>query len=243
MNAVGLPDAGVEKAKEEIEIYAKDKKAPLIVSIVGGKIDDFVKVAQEVAKLPIDIIEVNISCPNVEDELGLPFACNPVHAKEVTHNVKQAVKEINNKLPVIIKLSPNVTDILEIADACAYAGADGFCAINTLGPGLTINLETRYPILANKVGGISGPAIKPLAIKLVHDIYAATKLPIIGTGGITTGEDAIEMMMAGAVLVGIGSAVYYRGIDVFRKVVNEMNEWCDKNGVKKISEIIGSVKM
>ncbi len=239
MNAVGAPDAGIEKAKEEIALYSKNKPAPLIANIMAGKKDEFSKIAQEIDKLDVDIIEVNISCPNVEDELGLPFACVAMDAKQVTQEVKKVAK---NK-PVIIKLSPNVTNIVEIANACAEGGADGFCAINTLGPGLAINLETRMPILANKVGGISGPAIKPLAVKKVSDIYQATKLPIIGTGGITTGLDALEIMMAGATLVGIGSAVFYRGADVFRKVAQEMSDWCDKNGVKDASEIIGTVKL
>ena len=239
MNAVGLPDAGVEKAKQEIEDYMKEKPAPLIVSIVGGKKDEFVEIAQQIAKTDADILEVNISCPNVEDEFGRPFACIPDQSKEIT----AAVKKIAGDKPVVIKLSPNVTNIKEIANACAEGGADGFCAINTLGPGLAINLETRMPILANKVGGISGPAIKPLAVKMVSDIYQATKLPIIGTGGITTGEDALEIMMAGATLVGMGSSVFYRGADVFRKVSQEMSDWCDKNGVANVEEIIGTVKL
>jgi dihydroorotate dehydrogenase (NAD+) catalytic subunit len=239
MNAVGLPDAGLEKAKEEIEDFVKEKPAPLIVSIVAGKVDEFAQIAEEISKLPIDIIEVNISCPNVEDEYGMSFACVSKDAKTVT----EEVKKVSGDKPVIVKLSPNVTNIVEIAEACAQAGADGFCLINTLGPGLAINLETRTPILANKVGGISGPAIKPLAVKIVSDIYKATKLPIIGTGGITTGKDALEIMMAGATLVGIGTAVYYRGADVFRKVTAEMNEWLDSEGIKDLKEIIGTVKM
>ncbi|MBN1494378.1 dihydroorotate dehydrogenase [Candidatus Peregrinibacteria bacterium] len=242
MNAVGLPDAGVEKAKSEINEYLKAKPAPLIVSIVGGRTDEFVKIAEQIAQLDIDIIEVNISCPNVESEFGKPFACVADDAKTVTAKVKAAVKKLNPNISVIVKLSPNTEDIVKIANSCAQAGADGFCLINTLGPGLAINLETRMPILANKVGGISGPAIKPLAVKLVNDVFRAVKLPIIGTGGVTTGEDALEMMMAGAILVGVGSAVYYRGIDCFSKITNEMNEWCDKNGVKSLTEIIGSVK-
>lgn len=239
MNAVGLPDAGLEKATEEINQYAKDKTAPLIASIVGGKADEFAAIAEKMKDLPVDMVEVNISCPNVEGEFGLPFACVADDAKKVT----MAVKNVAGDKPVVVKLSPNVTNIIEIANACAEGGADGFCLINTLGPGLHINLETRKPVLANKVGGISGPAIKPLAVKMVYDVYKATKLPIIGTGGVTTGEDALEMMMAGATLVGMGSAVYYRGLDVFRKVANEMNEWCDANGVENLSEIIGTVKM
>jgi dihydroorotate dehydrogenase (NAD+) catalytic subunit len=242
MNAVGLPDAGLEKAIEEINDYAKTKDAlgaPLIASIAGGGVEEFVAVAEKMKDLPIDILEINISCPNVEGEFGLPFACVASDAKKVV----QAVKKVSGDKPVIVKLSPNVTSITQIANACAEGGVDGFCLINTLGPGLYINLETRMPVLANKVGGISGPAIKPLAVKMVHDVYKATKLPVIGTGGVTTGSDALEMMMAGATLVGIGSAVYYRGLDVFRKVSKEMNEWCDKNGVKDLSEIIGTVKM
>lgn len=239
MNAVGTPDAGIEKAKEEIALYSENKPAPLIASIMAGKKDEFSMIAEEIDKLDVDVIEVNISCPNVEDELGIPFACVSADAKAVTENVKKVAK---NK-PVIIKLSPNVTNIVEIANACAEGGADGFCLINTLGPGLAINLETRMPILANKVGGISGPAIKPLAVKKVSDVYQATKLPIIGTGGVTTGEDALEMMMAGATLVGIGTAVYYRGADVFRKVSKEMSDWCDKNGISNVEELIGTAKV
>lgn len=239
MNAVGLPDAGLEKATQEIDEYNKEKPAPLIASVAGGTLEEFVAISEKMKDLPVDILEINISCPNVEGEFGLPFACVAQDAKKVT----QEVKKVSGDKPVIVKLSPNVTDIKEIANACAEGGVDGFCLINTLGPGLAINLETRIPILANKVGGISGPAIKPLAVKMVHDVYKTTKLPIIGTGGITTGADALEMMMAGATLTGIGSAVYYRGIDVFRKVANEMNEWCDKNGVTDLSEIIGTVKM
>jgi len=242
LNAVGLPDAGLEKAKSEIGAYLSAKPAPLIVSIVGGKTEEFEKIAEQIAQLEVDIIEVNISCPNVESEFGRPFACVSEDAKTVTAKVKAIVKKMNPNLPVVVKLSPNTENIVKIATTCAEAGADGFCLINTLGPGLAINLETRMPILANKVGGISGPAIKPLAVKLVNDVYKATKLPIIGTGGVTTGEDALEMMMAGAILVGIGSAVYFRGIDCFRKITNEMNEWCDKNDVKSLTEIIGTVK-
>ncbi len=239
MNAVGLPDAGLEKATQEIDEYNKTKPAPLIASVAGGTLEEFVAISEKMKDLPVDILEINISCPNVEGEFGLPFACVALDAKKVV----QEVKKVSGDKPVIVKLSPNVTDIKQIASACAEGGVDGFCLINTLGPGLFINIETRIPVLANKVGGISGPAIKPLAVKMVHDVYKTTKLPIIGTGGITTGRDAIEIMMAGATLVGIGSAVYYRGLDVFRKVANEMNEWCDLNGVKDLSEIIGTVKM
>jgi len=184
-----------------------------------------------------DIIEVNISCPNVEDEFGKPFACSVVDASKVTKAVRATTKR-----PVIVKLSPNVSNIGEIAKACASEGADGFTVINTVGPGMAIDIDLRMPILANKVGGVSGPAIKPIAVKCVYDVYKATKLPIVGTGGILTGLDAIEIMMVGARLVGIGTMVYYREVSGFKKVVKEMAEWCDKNGVKNLEEIIGCVK-
>lgn len=237
MNAVGLSDAGMEKAvSETFPEYNKRKPAPIIASIVASKIDDFGLVAEEISKCNPDIIEVNISCPNVEDLYGKPFACSVVDAARVTKLVRARTTK-----PVIIKLSPNVMNIGEIAKSCAAEGADGFCAINTIGPGLAIDIDVRCPILTNKVGGISGPAIKPIAVKCVFDVYKATKLPIIATGGVMTGEDAIEMMMAGGRLVGIGTMVYYRGAEGFGKVVKEMAAWCDKNGVKNLEEIIGCV--
>lgn len=234
LNAVGLSDAGIDKAEETFNEYNVEKQAPLIASIVAVSSADFSELAEKITELRPDIIEVNISCPNVEDEFGKPFAC----VAEAAFDVTKAVKKHTN-LPVIIKLSPNVPNISEIARACADSGADGFCAINTVGPGMQIDLAARIPILANKVGGVSGPGIKPVAIKCVYDVYKATGLPIIGTGGVLYGEDAIEMMMAGATLIGIGTAVYYRDVSVFRAVTEEMSQWCEKNGVKNIKELIG----
>ncbi len=237
LNAVGIPDAGPEKAVEEVARYRKVVKAPLIVNIVGGAMEDYEAIAKEVVKMKPDIIEINISCPNVEDEFGKPMACSVVKSAEVTRRVKK----IAGILPVIVKLSPNVENIVSIARSVMDAGADGVTAINTVGPGMAIDIDSAQPILANRSGGLSGPAIKPLAVKYVHDIYKNLKCPIVGMGGVLTGRDAIEMMMAGATLVGVGSAVWYRGQDVFGKIVNEMNEWCDENGVKKIKNIIGKV--
>jgi dihydroorotate dehydrogenase (NAD+) catalytic subunit len=236
LNAVGLPDAGIEKAKLEMGKYMTNKPAPVIASIVAGRADDFGEVAVQVSKLRTDIIEVNISCPNVEDELGKPFACSRVDAALVTSLVRKMTR-----IPIVVKLSPNVSNIAEIARACVDAGADGICAINTVGPGMMIDLETREPILANKVGGVSGPAIKPIAIKAVYDIHKALpKTPIIGTGGVLTGEDAIEMIMAGATLVGMGTAVYYRGIGCFGLVAKEMDTWGKKHGVKDLNSLRGT---
>lgn len=236
LNAVGLSDAGMEKAAQEtFPEYNKKKPGPIIANIVAGSIEDFGVLAEEITKCDPDIIEVNIACPNVEDSHGKPFACVAGDAAAVTRKVRAHTKK-----PIIIKLTPNVFNIGEIAKACADAGADGFCAINTL-YGMGIDINVRRPILTNKSGGLSGPGIKPAAVKAVYEVYKATKLPIIGTGGIMTGEDAIEIMMAGARLVGMGTMVYYRGAEGFGKVAKEMAEWCDKNGVKDLEEIIGCV--
>lgn len=239
LNAVGIPDAGPEKAREEIARFREVCDAPLIANIVGGDMADYGEIAGIVADLKPDIIEVNISCPNVSDEFGKPMACSTVKSAEVTHLVKDVLAKKGVNIPVTVKLSPNVESIVSIADSVLSAGADAVTAINTLGPGMAIDIDFAEPILANRVGGLSGPGIKPLTVKYVYDIYKAKKCPIIGTGGVLTGRDAIELMMAGATLVGVGSAVWFRGQDVFGQIVNEMNEWCDKNGVKKLSDLIG----
>ncbi len=240
LNAVGIPDAGPEKAAEELARFREVCKAPFIANIVGGKMEDYVTIAREVGRFKPDLIEVNISCPNVEDELGKPMACSMAKSSEVTRLVKAALKEVGaEQIPVTIKLSPNVESIVSIAESVLDAGADGITAINTVGPGMAINIDFARPILANRVGGLSGPAIKPLAVKYVYDIYRARRCPIIGTGGICTGEDAIEMMMAGATLVGVGTAVWMRGQDVFAKIVSEMNAWCDTHGVTHLQDLIG----
>lgn len=239
LNAVGVPDAGMEKAKEEIGSFLKNKPVPLIANIIADTVDNFAVVADAIVQLKPDFLEVNISCPNVEDEFGRPFACSAPDAARVT----KAVKAVAGKSPVFIKLSPNVDNIANIARACAKEGADGFTVINTVGPGMAIDLRSRMPILANKVGGLSGPGIKPIAVKCIADVYGATegKLPIIGMGGVFTGEDALELMLAGASLIGIGTAVWERGIDVFAKVCEEMQLWCTNEGVWEISELVGGM--
>jgi dihydroorotate dehydrogenase (NAD+) catalytic subunit len=239
LNAVGVPDAGPEKANQEIGDYNKDKPVPLIANIIAESVENYGETAEAILPLKPDFLEVNISCPNIEDEFGRPFACSAPDAAAVT----KAVKKVSKKTPVFIKLSPNVDNIGAIATACAKAGADGFTVINTVGPGMAIDLRSRMPILANKVGGLSGPGIKPIAVKCVADVYAATdgKLPIIGTGGVYTGEDALELMLAGASLIGVGTAVGDRGVDVFKKICDEMQLWCTNEGVNNVSDLIGSM--
>ncbi|MCF7830575.1 dihydroorotate dehydrogenase [Candidatus Gracilibacteria bacterium] len=235
MNAVGLSDAGIDKAKEELGDYVKNKTAPLIANIVGAKKKDFGIIAESIDELKPDLIEVNISCPNVEDELGKPFACDRASAAEITKLVKS-----KTSVPVVVKLSPNVENLVSIAKSVEDAGADGITAINTVGPGMRWNIDLKTPLLANKVGGVSGPAIFPIAVKAVYDIYRAVKIPIIATGGICTGREALEIMMAGGTLCGIGTAVYYSGDKTWQNITQEMNNWLDEQGIKNVTEIIGA---
>jgi dihydroorotate dehydrogenase (NAD+) catalytic subunit len=237
INAVGVPDAGIEKAKEELTVYKDNTSVPLIANVIASSETDYGLITEAISELKPDLIEVNISCPNIEDEFGKPLACSRVKAAEVTKICKS-----KTDIPVIIKMSPNVEDHVAIARACEDAGADGLCCFNTFGPGMLIDLESRMPVLANKVGGVSGPGIKPLVLKMVNDIYKAVKIPIIGTGGVLTGKDALEMMMCGATLVGVGTMLYYYDIKGFVDMATEMNEWLDKHNIKNITEIIGTLK-
>jgi dihydroorotate dehydrogenase (NAD+) catalytic subunit len=240
INAIGLANPGVES---EVGLLAAARPrldalgVPLIASIFAGTSDEFGEVAATIATAQLAFIEVNISCPNVHSEFGEPFAANPASAAEVTAKVKAAVSGLG--IPVIVKLAPNVPSITQIAHAVVEAGADALCAINTM-PGLVIDIERGQPILANLSGGISGPALKPIALKCVYDLYRAfPHIPIIGTGGVTTGADALEMTMAGATLVGVGSAIYYRGPSAICEIRQEFHEWLHAHGVQELDEIRG----
>lgn len=242
LNAVGVPDAGVGKAREEIGKFLGLRQAPIIANIIAGSVHDFGETAAEIAKIRPHILEINVSCPNVEDEFGKPFACVASDAAGVTKEIKKRLSKMKLRIPVCIKLSPNVENIVEIARAVVDAGADALTVMNSVGPGMAIDIETRQPVLSNKVGGLTGPALKPLAVKYIYDIHRVLpKTPIIGTGGILTGRDALEMMMAGATLVGIGTGIYYRGVGIFKKITDEMQQWCKENKVNHIKNLIGSV--
>ena len=230
-NAVGLPGQGIDSALKDFK-RLDNLSVPVIGSIYGYKIEQFGNVAKKMASLNPAIIEVDISCPHMD--YGKPYYAEP----ELTSKVTKEVKKNSGKIPVSIKLSPNVYDIKEIAHAAERAGADAITAINTA-TGMAIDIDARKPILANKIGGISGPALKPIAVRCVYEVYEAVKIPIIGTGGVTYGKDALEMIMAGATAVGIGTGIYYRGIDVFKKICNEMEDWMKKNKVKSLDEIRG----
>ena len=230
-NAVGLPGQGIDNAIKDFKTL-NGLSVPVIGSIYGYKIKQFGQVTRKMASLKPAMIEVDISCPHMD--YGKPYYADP----ELTSKVTREVKNNSGKIPVSIKLSPNVYDIKEIAHAAEKAGADAITAINTA-TGMAIDIDARKPVLKNKIGGISGPALKPIAVRCVYEIREAVKIPIIGTGGVTYGKDAIEMVMAGATAVGIGTAIYYRGIDVFKKVCDEMESWMKKNKVKNLEEIRG----
>lgn len=234
INSVGLSNAGLDKFGEEILAFKRKCRHPLIVSIFAPTIQEFGQLAKKISVFKPDFLEVNISCPNVTDEFGLAFGTSPEASARVTREVRK-----NTKLPIIVKLTPNVTNIVEIARAVEKAGADVIAAINTVGPGMVIDLETKKPILSNKMGGISGPIIKSIAVRCVYQIYQTVKIPVIGVGGISNGEDVIEMMMAGARAVEIGSAVYRYGPSVFKKINQEIEIWLKRHRYQKIKEIIG----
>jgi dihydroorotate dehydrogenase (NAD+) catalytic subunit len=235
MNAVGLSNPGIDDSIEELKEMIKQSKSPIIISIFAGTIEEFGMVAKKVSTINPQFIEVNISCPNVKDDFGKPFAAEPESAAAVTRIVKENVKGI----PIIIKLSPTASNVGQIAKACEKAGANAINMGNTGGPGMAIDIRTARPILTNKTGGLSGPGLKPLAVRCVYDVYKNVKIPIIGTGGVTCGEDAIEMIMAGASAIGIGTAVYYEGINVFKKISDEIVEFMKKEGYKSIAQMVG----
>jgi len=236
INAVGLPNPGAE-AEVEILCQARERLAPLgvpiIASIFADTVENFGRVAEIVSRARPDLIEVNISCPNVASEFGEPFAASCPSAAAVTRVVKTATD-----IPISVKLAPDVPDIAAVARAVVEAGADAITAINTM-PGMVIDIESGQPVLANRTGGVSGPALKPIALRCVYEITAVVDVPVIGTGGITTGRDAIEMLMAGATAVGVGSAVYYRGVEAFRQILDEMITWLTDHGYTRLDDIRG----
>jgi len=235
INAVGLSNPGVEVMVEEIRA-AREQLAPLevpiIASIFAETIYDFGTMARFISEAEPDLIEVNISCPNIDDRYRHMFAADTYVVAQVTRRVKQ-----NTDIPVLVKLSPNVTDVAEIAQAAIKAGADGITAINSLGPGLILDIETCRPVLAHGTGGVSGPAMRPIAVRCVRDICRAVDVPVVAVGGVTSGRDAVEMILVGATAIGIGSAV--QGMEVFQQVCDGLQDYMERHGYGDLESFRG----
>ncbi len=237
LNSVGLRGPGIEKGVPLVSDFIKTSPVPVLVSVFATKVVDFERFAT--AFLPHignALFELNLSCPNVEDDMGKPMGMG---ADSSAAAVK-AVKKIMGKVPVLAKLSPNVPNIGEVAKACEDAGADGIVAINTVGPGMVIDIVRKKPVLGAKRGGVSGPGIKTVTIRCIYDIYEAVKIPIIGMGGISSTQDTLEAMMAGATLVGVGTATYFKGIGVFEEIKSGLSQYMEKNGIKNLTDIVGA---
>ncbi len=232
INAIGLSSPGVEAFKEELEDVNR-VKGKSIASIYGANPDEFAYVAGKVEDL-VDMIELNVSCPHAMEGYGASIGQNP----KLTYDVVKAVKEAVD-VPVLAKLTPNVTDISEIAVSSEDAGADGLTLINSLGPGMKIDIVTGNPILANKFGGMSGPVIKPIAVRCVYDAYEATDIPIVGVGGIRNYADVVEFLYAGASAVQIGTSIMYEGPDIFGRVSSDLEEFIGDSEFNSINDMVG----
>ena len=235
INSIGLQNPGIDKViSEEIPRLRKVYNNAIIANISGFSVDEYAYCVEKInAVSDVDIVEVNISCPNVHNG-GMSFGTEPKNAEAVT----KAVKKVTDK-PVFIKLTPNVTDIVSIAKACEQGGADGISLINT-SQGLRIDLKKRRPVIANKIGGFSGRAIFPIALKMIYQVYEAVKLPIIGIGGVSTAEDVLEMMMAGATAVQVGAENLVNPY-ACRDIVNNLPFVMKKYNVNNLTDIIGEV--
>ena len=233
LNAVGLQNPGIDVFCKRDIPFLKDYDTKIIVNVCGKSTTDYLEVVERLADEPVDMLEINISCPNVK-EGGIAFGQDPKLVEQITSDIKKIAKQ-----PVIMKLSPNVTDITEMARAAEAGGADCLSLINTL-TGMKIDIDRRTFVLANKTGGMSGPAIHPIAVRMVYQTAQAVKLPLIGMGGITTAEDAIEMILAGATAVSVGTANFVDPRTTI-KVVEGIEGYMRKYGVKDINELVGAV--
>jgi len=233
INSIGLQNPGIDKViSEEIPRLREVYRKPIISNISGFSVEEYVHCCEKINEVKdVDIIEVNISCPNVHNG-GMSFGTLPENAEAVT----KAVKKVTNK-PVFIKLTPNVTDVVSIAKACEQGGADGISLINT-SQGLRIDLKTKRPVIANKIGGFSGRAIFPIALKMVYQVYEAVKLPIMGIGGVATAEDVVEMMLAGASAVQVGAENLVNPY-ACRDIINNLPQVMEKYKIRSLKDIIG----
>ena len=234
MNAIGLQNHGIDVVCEREIPFLQQFDTKVIVNVCGHAPEEYLAVVERLAEEPIDMMEINISCPNVNANF-LAFGQNPKHVEELTAQIKKVAKQ-----PVIMKLTPNVTDIAEIARAAEAGGADAVSLINTL-TGMKIDINRRTFALANKTGGVSGPCVKPVAVRMVYQAAQAVKIPIIGMGGIQNAEDALEFIMAGATAVSIGTANFTNPYATI-EVIDGIQKYMEKNQIEDIHELIGCVK-
>ncbi len=234
MNAIGLQNPGIDTFCERDIPFLKTKDTKIIVNVCGKSESDYVEVVERLADEPVDLLEINVSCPNVK-EGGIAFGQDPKALYDITKAVKAKAKQ-----PIIMKLSPNVTDITVMAKAAEEAGADALSLINTL-TGMKIDVKKRTFAVANKTAGVSGPAIKPIAVRMVYQVANAVKLPIIGMGGVATAEDALEFIMAGATAVAVGTANFHNPY-VTTEIIKGIEDYMAENKINDINELIGCVK-
>jgi dihydroorotate dehydrogenase (NAD+) catalytic subunit len=237
INAVGLSNPGAQAERLELEKARgalRESGVPLIASVFGDSAQGFAEAVRILEPVGADLIELNISCPNVESEFGRPFAFDPLAAAQVT----EAVRAVYGG-PLLVKLSPNAPELVAVARAVVAAGADGLTAVNTVGPGMVIDIHARRPILANRSGGVSGAAIRPIAVRCVYDLAATLDVPIVGTGGVASGADAMEMIMAGATAVGIGSVLELDGDGAFLRIQKELSALMIEMGIRSLADIRG----
>lgn len=234
LNAIGLQGPGVDVFMKRDIPFLKQYDTKIIVNVCGKTKEDYLDVVERLGETDVDMLEINISCPNVE-EGGIAFGQNPKSVEAITKEVKKYAKQ-----PIIMKLSPNVTDIAEMAKAAEAGGADALSLINTI-TGMKIDIHRRTFALANKTGGLSGPAIHPVAVRMVYQTAQAVQIPIIGMGGISTAEDALEMILAGATAVSVGTANFHNPL-VTMEIVKGIREYMEQNGVEDIGELIGGVR-
>ena len=231
INAIGLSNPGVDAFTHELEKI--EKSTPTIASIYGSSGDEFSQIAAKIENL-VDALELNVSCPHAQKGCGASIGEDPKFTSEIVKAVKKAVD-----IPVIVKLTPNVTDIVEIALSAQRSGCDALTLINSVGPGMKIDIETANPILSNKFGGLSGPAIKPIALRCVYDIYGAVEIPIVGVGGIADYRDALEFIYAGANCIQIGTAIMYKGLSIFNEINDGIRKFMIKKEYESLDEMVG----
>ena len=236
INSVGLQNPGIDAViAEQLPRMRSFFHKPIIANISGFAVEEFVTLAERLSREPqVEIIEVNVSCPNVHGG-GMSFGTDPKSAAEVTREVKKV-----SERPVFVKLSPNVTDIVAVAKACEEAGADGICLINTL-LGMRIDIARRKPVIANKMGGFSGPAVFPVALRMVYQVSKACSIPVMGCGGVASADDVIEMMMAGATAVQVGAANLVNPY-ACKQIVEDLPKRMESLGIEKLSDIIGIIE-